>query len=69
MQEDYDILIEAFPEIGSKFTLNDYIRAKMIYASRSFNLKKTEGLVPIGDMMNTDETAKQNVLWTYTDDY
>jgi hypothetical protein len=58
LKEDFGILIKAFPEIGKEYTLIDYIRAKMVYASRSFSLKKTEGLVPIADMLNTDESSK-----------
>jgi hypothetical protein len=56
LKDDFQILLDIFPEMAQKFKLEDYIRAKMIYASRSFNLKDDEGLVPISDMINTDKT-------------
>jgi hypothetical protein len=68
-QDDYNKLITAIPELGQQYTYNDYARARVIYASRSFTLNETEGLAPIADMMNTDRRGKQNVQWEYTKQY
>ena len=70
MLENFEALVKKSPEIGEKYTKDEYIQARLLVNSRNFgvNIKGKEQSVmgPIADMLNMDEPY--NSHWGYDND-
>jgi histone-lysine N-methyltransferase SETD3 len=68
LEKEFNELVQAIPIFGKKITLRDYIWARIAVVSRVFqinlgNKEKTEGLVPMADMLNHEKTP--GTKWSF----
>ena len=66
---DYSLITRDIPEIGQRYSKEDFTKAKMLVISRNFGVTRqgveTNIQVPIADMFNTKHP--KNALWYYED--
>ena len=68
LENEFNNIVKAIPEFCKKITLRDYIWARIAVVSRVFQIylgenNKTEGLVPMADMLNHEK--KPGTKWSF----
>jgi len=71
LEKEFNELIKAIPVFGKKISLRDYIWARIAVVSRVFQInfseeEKTQGLVPMADMLNHAKTP--GTKWSFVPD-
>jgi histone-lysine N-methyltransferase SETD3 len=71
LEKEFNEMIKAIPIFSKKITLRDYIWARIAIVSRVFqinlsNNEKTEGLVPMADMLN--HSKNPGTKWSFVPD-
>lgn len=69
LKVDFSTLITVIPRLREIFSFKSFLRAKILYTSRSFHLNENlVGLVPIIDMIISAPEDHINAEWRLFDD-